>query len=143
VNAGTEGAPHEASPPRPLDHRTGDVARCDRDVGALVDRADELVDDLDRDREVGVKEDDRIARRAADAGADRGSLAAVRQRQIPIRDPRLRKRGDRVGESLAGVIGRAIVRDDDLGGGSALAEVFGACGEARRDAASLVVGREN
>jgi hypothetical protein len=67
----------------------------------------------------------------------------VRQRQVSIRDPGLRKRRDRVGESLAGVIGRAVVRDDDLGGGSALAEILRACGEARRDAASLVISREN
>jgi hypothetical protein len=41
------------------------------------------------------------------------------------------------------VIGRTIVRDDDLDGGSALAEILRACGEARRDAASLVIGRKN
>jgi len=67
----------------------------------------------------------------------------VRQRQVPIRDPGLGQRRDRIGERLAGVIGRAIVGDDDLGGGPALAEVFSACGEARRDAASLVICREN
>jgi len=67
----------------------------------------------------------------------------VRQRQVPIRDPALRQRRDRVGERLAGVIGRAVVGDDDLRGGPALVEVLRACAEARRDAASLVIGREN
>jgi hypothetical protein len=67
----------------------------------------------------------------------------VRQRQVSIRDPGLGQRRDRIGEGFAGVIGRAIVRDDDLGGGSALAEIFRACCEARRDAASLVIGRKN
>jgi hypothetical protein len=53
------------------------------------------------------------------------------------------QRRDRVGERLTGVIGRAVVGDDDLGDGPALVEIFRACGEARRDAASLVIGREN
>jgi hypothetical protein len=55
----------------------------------------------------------------------------------------LGQRRDRVGERLAGVIGRAVVSDDDLRGGPALVEVLRACAEARRDAASLVIGREN
>jgi len=67
----------------------------------------------------------------------------VRQRQVPIGDPALRQRRDRIGERLAGVIGRAVVGDDDLGGRPALVEVLRACGEARRDAASLVIGRKN
>jgi len=41
------------------------------------------------------------------------------------------------------LIGRAIVGDDDLGAGTAVAEIFRACGEARRDAASLVIGRKD
>jgi hypothetical protein len=143
VNAGTVATTHEPSPPRSAHDGPGHVSRCDRDVGALVDRADELLDDLDGDREIGVEEDDGISRRAADAGADRGTFAAVLQRQIAVRDPALGQRRDRVGKRLSGVIRRAVVRDDDLGGGSALVEVLGACGEARRDAASLVIGREN
>jgi len=65
----------------------------------------------------------------------------VRQRQIPIGEARVRQRRDRVGERLAGVVGRAIIRDDDLRYQTALAEKLGACGEARRDPASLVIGR--
>jgi hypothetical protein len=65
------------------------------------------------------------------------------QRQVPITQVGLRKSGDRIGKRLAGVIGRAVVRDDDLRRYPAVAEVFGACGEARRDAASLVIGRKN
>jgi len=38
----------------------------------------------------------------------------VRQRQIAIREAAVRKRRDRIGERLTGVVGRAIVRDDDL-----------------------------
>jgi hypothetical protein len=143
VNAGTVAAAHEASPPRSAHDGPGDVARCDRDVGALVDRADELIDDLDGDREVGIEEDDGISRRAADARADRGPFAAMLQRQVPVRDPALGQGRDRVGERLSGVIGRAVVGDDDLGSRSALVEVLRACREARRDAASLVIGREN
>jgi hypothetical protein len=67
----------------------------------------------------------------------------VLKRQVAVRDPTLRQRRDRVRERLAGVIGRAVVRDDDLRGRSALVEVLRACGEARRDAASLVIGRKN
>jgi hypothetical protein len=67
----------------------------------------------------------------------------VWQRQVPIGDPALGQRRDRVGERLTGVIGRAVVGDDDLGDGPTLAEIFRACGEARPDAASLVIGREN
>src|SRR5688572_10121572 len=66
VNACTVPTAHEASPQRPPNDGPRDVTRRDRYVGALVDRADEFVDDLDRDREVSVEEDDRIARRAAD-----------------------------------------------------------------------------
>jgi len=65
----------------------------------------------------------------------------VRQRQIAVGKARVRQRRDRVGERLTGVVGRAIVRDDDLSPQSALAEEVGACGEARRDPASLVIGR--
>jgi hypothetical protein len=67
----------------------------------------------------------------------------MRQRKVAIDEPALRERLDGVRERLAGVVGRAVVRDDDLRRGAALAEIFGACGEARRDAASLVIGREN
>jgi hypothetical protein len=67
----------------------------------------------------------------------------MRQREIAIDEAALRQRLDRVGERLAGLIGRPIVRDDDLRRGPALAEVFRACGEARRDAASLVKGRKD
>ena len=67
----------------------------------------------------------------------------MRQRQVPIRDPALGQRRDSVGERLAGVIARAVVGDDDLRVSSVLVEIFRACGEARRDAASLVIGREN
>jgi len=65
----------------------------------------------------------------------------VRQRQIAVGKTRVRQRRDRVGERLTGVVGRAVVRDDDLRSQSALAEELGACGEARRDPASLVIGR--
>jgi len=65
----------------------------------------------------------------------------VRQRQIAIREAAVRQRRDRIGERLTGVVGRAIVRDDDLRLQFAVAEVLRACGEARRDPASLVIGR--
>jgi len=65
----------------------------------------------------------------------------VRQRQIAIREAAVRQRRDRIGERLTGVVGRAIVRDDDLRLQSAVAEVLRASGEARRDPASLVIGR--
>jgi len=65
----------------------------------------------------------------------------VWQGQIAVAEPTLRQRRDRVGECLAGVVGRAIVRDDDLRTEAALAEKLRAFGEARRDAASLVIGR--
>jgi hypothetical protein len=67
----------------------------------------------------------------------------MRQREVAVREPALWQRGDGVCERLAGVIGRAIVRDDDLRRRAARAEIFSACGEARRDAASLVIGRKN
>jgi hypothetical protein len=67
----------------------------------------------------------------------------VPQREISIYEPRLWEGRDRVGERLAGVIGRSVVRDDDLRSSSSLGEIVRACGEARRDAASLVIGREN
>jgi len=65
----------------------------------------------------------------------------VRQRQIAIREAAVRQRRDRIGERFTGVVGRAIVRDDDLRLQVAVAEVLRACGEARRDPASLVIGR--
>jgi hypothetical protein len=92
MNTGAEGAAHESSPPRAPHDGPGDVARCDRDVGPFVDRADELLDDADRDREVSVEEDDGIACCAPNARAHRGALAAVWQRQVPIRDAGLRER---------------------------------------------------
>jgi hypothetical protein len=67
----------------------------------------------------------------------------VRQRQVAIGKAGLRQVIDRVGERLAGVIGRAVVGDDDLCRDPTVVEVFGASGEARRDTASLVIGREN
>jgi len=67
----------------------------------------------------------------------------VRQRQVAIGDAGLRQIVDRISERLAGVIGRAVVGDDDLRRYPAVVEVFGASGEARRDTASLVIGREN
>jgi hypothetical protein len=67
----------------------------------------------------------------------------VRQGQIAIREAAVRQRRDRVGERLTGVVGRPIVGDDDLRAQCALAEVLRACGEARRDAASLVIGRKD
>ncbi len=66
----------------------------------------------------------------------------MRQGQVAIGEAGLRQSIDRVGERLAGVIGRAIVRDDDLRRDPTVLEVFGASGEARRDTASLVIGRE-
>jgi hypothetical protein len=67
----------------------------------------------------------------------------VRQRQVAIGQTSLGQRGDRVGECLTGEVGRAIVGDDDLRRGAAVPEILGACGEARRDAASLVIGRKD
>jgi len=63
------------------------------------------------------------------------------QGQIAIAEAALRQCRDRVRKCLAGVVGRAIVRDDDLRTEAALAEKLRACGEARRDPASLVIGR--
>jgi hypothetical protein len=65
------------------------------------------------------------------------------QRQIAIRQTALRQRRDRVGERLTGQVGRAVVGNDDLRRRPAGAEIFRACGEARRDAASLVIGRKD
>jgi hypothetical protein len=65
----------------------------------------------------------------------------MRQRQVPVGQAALRQRRDRVGECLTRLVGRAIVRDDDLRTEAALAEELRACGEARRDPASLVIGR--
>jgi hypothetical protein len=67
----------------------------------------------------------------------------MRQRQVAVGDTRLGESGDGVGERLARVIARAVVGDDDLGGITAIGEIVGACCEARRDAASLVIGRKD
>jgi len=67
----------------------------------------------------------------------------MRQWEVAIDEATLRQRLDGVGERLTGLIGRAIVRDDDLRRGPALAEILRTCGEARRDPASLVIGRKD
>jgi hypothetical protein len=46
-------------------------------------------------------------------------------------------------EDLRRRVGGSIVRDDDLGFEAACLEIFSACGEARREPASLVVCRED
>jgi len=67
----------------------------------------------------------------------------MRKLEKPVIEVPARERADGFGERLRRRVSRAVVRDDDLGVDPARAEKLRACGEARRDSASLVVGRKN
>ena len=122
----------KAPPPRPPHHGAWHVPRRDRDIGTVVERAKEAVEDVDRDVEIRVDERDRIALRRHDARADRTALAAMLEAEVAVLEMSTRKRLHRVGERAWRRVGRTVVDHDDLAWKSTRYEELRACGEARR-----------
>src|SRR5207249_661004 len=78
-----------------------------------------------------------------DPGPHSRPLAAVRQPEEPVGQSLVRETDLRAVEHVGRRVLRPVVGEEDLGGRPALAKVVRATREARLDAASLVVGRQD
>src|ERR1035437_3977321 len=104
-----------------LDQAPVERPRADRDVSAVLDRADQRLSVGYRRREVGVGEEDDVALRCQDPGADRGALAKVdlvaNEADIGALPVHRVNRGD-------GAIAAPVIDHDDLIGAARCPEVF-------------------
>jgi len=135
-------AAHELAPAGlvDLDVAAGHVARGDRDVAGAAEVRAQAGQLLDRSAQIGIAERAQFAASAQHAGTHRRALALVRgQAQYlklwPLTRRRLRHR-DRV-------VAAAVVHDDHLIGLVRPVEVLADALQGGRQAASLVVGRDD
>jgi len=132
VDRGPVHPAHHDAPPWSVDDGAGHVAGSHDNIGAILQCSQERVDGLDRDRQVRVEEDDRIAGRDSDTRADGAALPTVGQLEPAIPQLRAGELVDRRRVRGRGVVRRSVVSDDDLRREAARTEVFGAASEARR-----------